>query len=159
AVLKDGNHEITIDQAGNVVGLPPLSSESRQAVKDALTSESLTRPNVLEEVASADVSTRAPNEKEERIKIVSPAGAVIVQDRPILRWISSKTANAYRLEIADETFRQVAKSDELPMTAESWSPTISLKRGQIYTWTIRAVTKGGDLSPLSSQGKFKILGE
>ena len=36
---------------------------------------------------------------------------------------------------------------------------MALKRGQVYTWTIRAVNKEGNLSEAASQGKFKILRE
>jgi hypothetical protein len=34
-----------------------------------------------------------------------------------------------------------------------------LKRGGIYTWTIRAVNRGGELSAVTSQAKFRILGD
>lgn len=157
-VLKDGAQDISIDQAGNVTGLPPLPVDSQQAVKEALTGEPLNRPTVLDEVASADVSVRAPTGNEKRITILSPASAVILQDRPTLRWTPSTTAEAYRIEIADESFRRVAQSEDLPSTNERWTPP-ALKRGQVYTWTIRALNKGGELSALTSQRKFKVLSE
>jgi predicted Zn-dependent protease len=34
-----------------------------------------------------------------------------------------------------------------------------LKRGGIYTWTIRAVNKEGDASSVVSQGKFRVLSQ
>src|SRR5437660_267024 len=157
--LKDGSNEISIDQAGNVVGLPLLPAESRQAVKNALTGEALLRPNVLDDVAVADASTRGGTGNEERIRIVSPTRTVVWQDKPILRWKSSKSAEGYRIEIADSNFRQVAKSDDLPASSQAWTSAVALKRGQVYTWTIRAVNKEGNLSEVASQGKFKILPE
>jgi hypothetical protein len=36
---------------------------------------------------------------------------------------------------------------------------VQLKRGQVYTWTIRALNKGGELSSVTSQSKFKVLSE
>jgi hypothetical protein len=155
--LKDGPNEISLDQAGNVHGLSALPADSRQAIKEALKGESLNRPEVLDEVAVADVSTRGGN--EERIRIVSPSAIVIAQDKPSLRWIDSKGAEGYRIEIADSNFRQVAKSDDLPQATHAWAPSKPLKRGQVYTWTIRAVNKEGELSAVASQGKFKIMAE
>ena len=154
--LKDGPAEIAINEDGNVIGVSSLPAETRQAVKEALTEERLNRPSVLDDVMSAEVSVRGP-ESEERINISSPAKTVINNNKPTLRWIPSKTAEAYRVEISDETFHQVAKSGDLPATTQSWTPYTSLKRGGIYTWTIRAVNKGGEPSAVTSQAKFKIL--
>lgn len=157
--LKDGPNEIRLDRAGTVTGLPSLPPESRQAVKEALSGEPLARPDVLDEVTTTQVSERAPTGNEERIKIAHPVNTVILENLPTLRWSQSKTAESYRVEIADETFRQVAKSDDLPATAGNWKPPIRLKRGAIYTWTIRAVNKAGQPSALTSQAKFRVLGE
>lgn len=156
--LKDGPNEIALDQGGNVVGLSSLPAETREAVKEALTEERLNRPSVLDDVTSAEVSARGPG-SEERIGILSPANTVINNNKPTLRWTPSKTAEAYRVEIADETFHQIAKSGDLPATTRSWTPSIPLKRGGIYTWTIRAVNKGGEPSAVTSQAKFRILGD
>jgi hypothetical protein len=157
--LKDGPNEIALDQGGNVVGLPSLPPETRQAVKHALMGESLNRPDVLDEIASAQVSVRAPTGDEERIRLAYPTNSVIPENQPTLHWIPSKTAGAYRVEIADETFHQVARSGDLPAITQSWAPSTPLKRGGIYTWTIRALNKGGEPSAVTSQAKFKILGE
>jgi hypothetical protein len=155
--LKDGSNQITIDEAGNIAGLPALPTESRQAVKDALTGGKLTRPNVLDELTTTDVSTRAATADDDRITIAYPIRRVIQSDRPTLRWKASKTAQAYRVEIADESFRRVAQSEYLSSASQSWTPSAPLNRGQVYIWSIRAVNKGGELSPLTSQGKFKVL--
>jgi len=156
APLKDGPNEISIDQAGNVAGMPSLPTDSQRAVKSALSGESLVRPSVLDEVATAEVSTRGGN--EDRIRIVSPLATVVAQEKPTLHWIPLKTAEGYRIEIADENFRQVAKSDNLPSFDQTWIST-ALKRGQVYTWTIRAINKDGQLSDVASQGKFKVLSD
>lgn len=159
AVLKDGPNEITLDQSRAVAGLPSLPSESRQAVKEALSGEAINRPGVLDEVTSAQVSERSATGGEEGIRIAYPTNSVILVNRPTLRWSPSKTAESYRVEIADEAFHQIAKSEDLPSSSSAWTPAAELKRGAIYTWTIRAVNKGGEPSALTSQAKFKILGE
>lgn len=159
AVLKDGQSEITVDQFGNVAGLPSLPSESHQAVKEALSGEAIARPAVLDEVTSTQVSERAPSGNEERIRIAYPTNSVILGNRPTLRWTPSKAAASYRIEIADEAFHQIAKSEDLPASRSDWTPATQLKRGAIYTWSIRAVNREGEPSALTSQGKFKVLGE
>jgi hypothetical protein len=157
--IKDGPNEIILDRTGTVTGLQSLPTEFRQSVKEALSGEPLARPDVLDEVTPTQVSERAPTGNEERIKIAHPINTVILNNQPTLRWSPSKTAESYRVEIADETFHQVAKSDDLPATAGNWKPPTQLKRGAIYIWTIRAVNKGGQPSALTSQAKFKVLGE
>lgn len=157
--LKDGPHQITIDNTGNVGGLPSLPGESKKAVEEALAGENLSRPSVLDELVTADVSTRGPNGNEERIKIAYPINRVIQTDRPTLRWAGLKTAEGYRIEVADESFRPVAQSENLPAASQSWASSAPLKRGQVYTWTIRALNKEGELSSVISQGKFKVLGD
>lgn len=159
AVLKDGPNEITLDRSGNVSGLPSMPSGSRDAVKEALSGESIARPGVLDEIATTAVSERGTTGNEERIRIAGPTNRVIVENQPTLRWNLSKTAEAYRVEIADATFHQIAKSEDLPATSQNWKSPTQLKRGAVYTWTIRAVDKTGQSSPISSQAKFKVLGE
>lgn len=158
AALKDGANEIALDSGGNIVGFPSLPPTSRQAVKEALTGEPLARPDVLDEVASAQVSVRSSTGDEAPISITYPLSRVISESKPTLRWKPSKTAEGYRVEIADEKFHQVAKNDDLPSSSQSWKPLTALKRGGIYTWTIRAINKEGP-SSLTSQAKFKVLSE
>jgi len=113
----------------------------------------------LDDLATAQVAVRGPNGVEEPMKIVYPTNAVIAEAQPTLRWAASKTAAAYRIEITDEGFHQVAKSQDLPASTLTWTPTSPLKRGMVYTWTIRAVNQNGELSSVTSQGKFKVLAE
>jgi hypothetical protein len=157
--VKDGANEIALDKAGNVTGVESLPAESRMAVKSALEGEKLDRPDVLDDLATAQVAVRGPNGVEEPMKIVYPRNAVIAEAQPKLRWAASRTAAAYRIEIADEGFHQVAKSQDLPASTLTWTPTSPLKRGMVYTWTIRAVNQNGALSSVTSQGKFKVLAE
>ena len=159
ASLKDGPNQIGLDQSGNVSGVESLPAESRVAVKNALEGEKLNRPDVLDEVAMAQVSVRGPNQDEEPIKIVYPTNAVIAETQPRLRWTAAKSAAAYRVEIEDEGFHQIAKSQDLSVGTLAWTTTSALKRGTVYTWTIRAVNQNGELSSVASQGKFKVLAE
>src|SRR6266498_301967 len=158
-VLQDGPNRITLDKSGRLVGLESLPHESQQEVKKVLTAESIKRPNVLDELTSADVSLRAPSENEEPVKIVYPTNTIIADDKPVFEWTPAKTADGYRVEVGDSGFHQVAKSEILPPTSRTWTPSAPLKRGMVYTWVLYTV-KNGDESgsvPSPPQAKFKIL--
>ncbi len=153
-VLNDGPNRVTLDKSGKLVGLEALPRESQQAVKVALLAQTVQKPDVLNELARAEVSPRAPGGDEDSVRVVYPANTVIAEDKPILEWAPSKTAEAYRVEVGDSGFRQVAKSGDLPATSRAWTPAVPLKRGMVYTWVVREVKKGV-LS--TSQGKFKVI--
>ena len=82
--LKDGANEIALDNAGNLTGVESLPAESRIAVKSALEGEKLNRPDVLDDLATAQVAVRGPNGDEEPMKIVYPGNAVIAEAQPTL---------------------------------------------------------------------------
>ncbi len=155
--LNDGKNQVALDMNGNLIGLESAPRESQQAVKEALSGQTIKRPDVLDEVTRTEGSLRAPNGNEERIVVIYPANTVVAQNRPILRWVPSKTAQAYRVEIGDAGFHQVAKSEDLPAATLTWTPTAPLKRGIVYTWTIRAINTQGETTSMTSRGKFKIL--
>jgi len=158
-VLKDGPSKVTFDRSGKLVGLESLPQESQQAVKEALKAEAIKKPEVLDELNSAEVSVRAPSGNVQPVRIIYPANIVIAEDKPLLEWVPSKTAQAYRVEIGDAGFRQVAKSENLPATTRAWTPPAPLKRGIVYTWVVREINEGteGGSSSSASQGKFKVL--
>lgn len=156
-LLKDGPNQIGVAPRGSVTGLETLPSESREAARQVLMGEEVSRPDILHELTTADASVRGPTNGGDRIRIIYPASVVISTDNPTLRWAPSKAAISYRVEILDEGFHQVAKSEDLPSTRQTWTPSAPLTRGGVYTWTIRAVNKEGDASPVTSQSKFKIL--
>jgi predicted anti-sigma-YlaC factor YlaD len=155
--LNDGPNRIVLDRSGRLIGLESLPSESQLAVKEILTAESFKKPAILDQLDVPEVSVRAPSENDEKVRLVYPANRVIEEDRPRFEWVPSTRATAYRVEIGDANFHQVAKSEDLPPTTSAWTPPTSLKRGVVYTWVIRAIDVEGKSS--TSQAKFKLLSD
>jgi len=154
--LNDGSNRITLDESGNVLGLASLPRETLEAVREVLTTQTIKRPDILDEWSGAEVSLRAPTGNEEPAKLVYPNNIVITEDQPSFEWALAKGARAYRVEIGDPGFRQVAKSENLPAASHSWRPPAPLERGVIYTWVVRALYEGSG-SAAVSQARFKVL--
>jgi len=154
-VLNDGPNKITLEKFGKLTGLESLPRENRQAVAETLIAQTIKRPEVLDQLSVPEVSLRAPSGDKEQIRIVYPSNTVIAEDRPRFEWVPSRAATAYRVEIGDANFRQVAKSEDLPAAIRSWMPPTPLKRGGVYTWVVRPI--GGTEVGSTSQGKFKVL--
>jgi hypothetical protein len=153
--LNDGPHKIVLERSGKLSGVEALPVGTRRAVKEVLLANNITEPKVLIELSVPSVSQRAPEGDLEAAISIYPVQRVIADQTPTLQWSPAKGATTYRIEIGDANFRQVAKSEDLPRTVHSWKPSTPLRRGGIYTWTVRAIDGDGD--SLTSQAKFKIL--
>jgi hypothetical protein len=156
ATIRDGPHQITLDRNGKAEGLENLPVESRSDVSRALRGELGKAPDVLDELTTANVSARSANTGEQPIRLVYPARTVIEESKPTLRWIQSQSATSYQVAIVDENFRQIAKSD-VPAPDSTLRVSTALERGRVYTWSLRAVNEQGQVSDVTSQGKFKVL--
>jgi len=85
---------------------------------------------------------------------------VIVPDRPALKWEKASGASSYRVYINDSAGNEVARSEELPSECTEWMPSLSLKRAEIYTWTVVALVDGKEIvspGPSSPELKFQVL--
>lgn len=155
--LADGPHRIVLDNSGNLRGLELMPGETQQAVRETLIAQTIRRPDVLDQLNSAQVSLRAPSGNEDTATIVYPAKTVITEDQPVFTWVPSKTASGYRVEIGDSQFRSVAKSDVLPSNSRSWRPPTPLKRGGIYTFALRVFKEGDESGSIAPPKSFKVL--
>jgi hypothetical protein len=62
------------------------------------------------------------------------------------------------VEVYDEQFQRVLASPEL--TTVSWTATQSLPRGRVYSWQVKAVKDGQELTvprPPAPQAKFRVI--
>jgi len=159
AVLNDGLGTVTVDKAGNVSGLDEISENSRREIGDALLAENIKASGVETELAGAPINLRGPGHGP-TFKLLSPARAVIVSDRPSFEWEKLAGATSYRVVIGDWKSHEIARSEELPANHTRWTPPTPLKRGEIYAWEVEATVDGKKtLSPGTSapQIKFRIL--
>jgi hypothetical protein len=98
------------------------------------------------------------NEPGREFSVLAPAGIVLMSDRPSFRWSRLEGATSYLVEVYDEQFRKVMTSPEI--TTVSWNATQSLPRGQVYSWQVKAVKDGQEVTvprPPAPQAKFRVI--
>lgn len=157
--LNDGGKIIGLGQQGNAVGLDDLPASVQRDVSAALRSQAISKPPALEQVAAARINLRdGSREDGEPIRLTSPVGMVVSDDRPVLHWAALPGATSYRAAVLDANFNRVAQSPEI--SATEWRVDAPLARGAVYSWQVTA-TKGGEQirSPRPPAGpvKFKVL--
>jgi hypothetical protein len=90
--------------------------------------------------------------------VLEPAGIVLLSDRPTFRWTRFEGASDYLVEIYDEQFKLVMSSP--PITNLSWTAAQALPRGHVYSWQVKAVKDGQEITvprPPAPQAKFRVL--
>jgi len=157
AQLNDGAGVLSVDQQGKLSGAENLPPSYQELLKKALTSQRIERSSQLQGLTRPPSSLMGANEKGE-FSVLAPAGVVLMSDRPAFRWSRLEGATGYLVEVYDEQFKRVMASPEL--TTLSWSATQSLSRGQIYSWQVKAVKDGQEVTvprPPAPQAKFRVV--
>jgi len=158
--LMDGKSRIEMDEGGNVYGAGAYPEGYRDRIQTVISSGSLTTPPWLRDLGHPGGTVRGEDKESGRFEVLSPVGVVVELDRPKFRWNSVKGASQYQVKIYDNRFRIVTSSPALH--SSTWTPSAHLKRGQVYSWQVDALTEGGKITaPLSPapEAKFKILDE
>jgi hypothetical protein len=78
--------------------------------------------------------------------------------RPTFRWSRLEGTSAYVVEVYDDKFNLVVASPQL--TNNSWSVPRSVARGKVYSWQVKAIKEGQEITsprPPAPQAKFRIL--
>jgi len=159
AALNDELGKVTVDKAGNVSGLDEVPQNTRQEIGEALLAENIKAPATQTELGGGPLVLRGPTNGA-TFKLLLPARAVIISDRPSFQWERFAGATSYRVAVGDLKGHEIARSEELPADRTRWAPPTSLKRGEIYVWEVEATLDGKKIvSPGASgpQMKFKIL--
>jgi len=157
--LKDGHGTVALDQTGVVTGLDAVSTSTRDQIAKALVSEKIDRPEILRELTGPDSTLRGSNSGQ-AFRLISPARTVFVSDRPAFKWDRVSGASSYRVYVTDPTGHITARSEELPSERREWVVAQSLKRGEIYAWSVVAIVDGKEMvspGPSSPEMKFQIL--
>jgi len=158
ASLKDNNREVRLDQEGKLTGLEGFEESSQKMVKSVLAGERLTKPNVLDELSSPPIKLLGEAPVEHSFEIISPAGKVITEEQPTLRWRPLVGAKSYVVSLFDNNFNRVALSPALSGT--NWSVNVPLPRGQSYSWEVVATKDGKEITaPVAPapRAQFKLL--
>lgn len=146
------------DEGGSGVGVEQLSPSSRQAIKLALTRQSLERPQVLAELHGARGTLLSDSGDGLPFHLLSPLGKVLQSSAPTFRWRPLDGASSYAVTVTDDQLNEVATSG--PLTRTEWTSPMPLKRGGIYSWQVTAFKDGKEVtSPVmpAPQARFKVL--
>ena len=156
--LEDGGRRVTLDEQGNLRGLPPLPPEYERAVLAALTTRRLQLPPILATLAGVSPTRRGAGGEAAAFKLLGPAATVILTDRPTFRWEPLAAATSYTVTVVDSDFNEVATSR--PLSATEWTVPRAMKRGEVYSWQVRAHRGGEEIvvpPPTAPEARFKIL--
>lgn len=157
AALDDGGRRVALDGAGALKGLESLPREQREQVRRALATRKLASP-ALAEVRSEARTLMGAGVAAESFGVSGPAGVVVRDDRPVLRWRPLEGADGYTVRVFDEDFREVAASPSI--STVEWRPERPLARGRVYTWQVKAARGGAELlAPAANEpsARFKVL--
>jgi hypothetical protein len=148
---------LSLDQQGKLSGAENLPPAYQELLRKTLTSQRIERSSQLQGLTRPPSALMGSNEKQE-FSVLGPAGLVLMSDKPAFRWTRLEGASAYVVEVYDSQFRRVMTSPEL--TTFSWSATQSLPRGQVYSWQVKAVKDGQEVTvprPPAPQAKFRVV--
>jgi hypothetical protein len=157
--LNDRAGMVTVDNGGNVSGLDDVPAPTRDDIAKALLSERIARPAVLKDLAGKENVLRG-SENAQPFKLIFPSRAVIVSDRPALKWERVSGASSYRVYVNDSAGKEMARSEELPSERTEWLLPKPLKRGEVYAWTVVAAVDGKEIAspgPSAPKMKFQVL--
>jgi hypothetical protein len=164
ASLDDNGRRILLDSSGKFTGIKGLSSDLQQSIENALREEAIRRPSGLAALSAPNGvpdKLRGTGDKA-RFKLLSPAGIVLAEDRPVFRWETMNGATDYQVFIGDLKQQDAIASEKLPANATQWVPETGLKRGRTYFWAVTATVDGELVTaprPTEPEIKFKVLEE
>jgi anti-sigma factor RsiW len=156
--LVDDNSEVTLDRQGNLKGLEGMAQPIKEAVRQALSTSGIKKPEVLNELSAPRITLLGQSSASLPFALLAPGGVVSLTDRPAFSWQPLSGATNYTVSVFDSNFNRVLRSE--PLAATNWSAPASLKRGRIYFWEVTAVKDGHEItSPVAPapRAQFKIV--
>jgi hypothetical protein len=156
--LRDGGAEITLDKKGTLGGVAGLDPAVINAVRQALASAGLPKPQVLSELSGPPIKFMGQTGPAPPFVLISPVDTVVGDDQPTLRWEALSGATSYTVAVFDPQFKLVTKTT-IPAGTE-WRVPIPLRRGAIYFWQVTA--RKGELQVTipaapAPRAEFKVL--
>ena len=158
AQLNDGNAVMSLDQAGTLFGADTLPARYQELVKQALNGQRIERSSQLQGLTRPPSTLMGSDDRGREFTVIEPAGTVLLNDRPRFRWSNLEGATSYVVEVYDEQFKLVTSSPQL--TERSWTSAQSLPRGVVYSWQVKAIKDGEEITsprPPAPQAKFRVL--
>lgn len=158
--LNDNGAKLKLDPSGSIVGLNNLPPGIQRPIKEALLAAEISKPEALVELTGVQGPVRGTAGSKASFRLLSPGGAVLSNDRPVFKWEPLEGATGYRVLVADAANQEVAASGPLPSTTTLWTPSVSLRRGGVYTWVVIATVNGTEVTAPTATApemRFKLL--
>ena len=157
AQLNDGDGVLSLDREGKLSGADALPPAYQSLVKKALTSQRIERSSQRQGLTRPATSLMGEDNKPQ-FSVIEPVGIVLMSERPAFRWSAMEGATGYVVEVYDDQFKLAASSPQL--TGRSWTTPLSLPRGKVYSWQVKAIKDGEEVTsprPPAPQAKFRVL--
>jgi len=155
--LNEGGSLLTINSQGELVGAEAWPQEYQRMAREALMNQRVEKSSQLAGLNRRGSSLMGGDDKGQTFGVIEPAGKIIFIDRPVFRWSTLTGATGYIVEVYDGNFNSVATSPVV--TGNSWTAP-SLKRGQLYSWQVKATKDGQEFlapRPPAAQAQFRVL--
>jgi hypothetical protein len=158
AQLNDGAGVVSLDQDGKLSGADTLPPAYQDRVKKALTSQRIERSSQLQGLTRPSSTLMGSDNQGREFAVIEPVGHVVLTSSPTFRWSAMEGASGYVVEVYDDQFKLAASSQQL--TGRSWTTPQSLARGTVYSWQVKAIKDGQEVTsprPPAPQAKFRVL--
>lgn len=158
AQLKDGGSLLTLDQEGKLSGADGLPPAYQSMVKKALNNGRVEKSSQLNGLTRPPSSLMSSDKQRGEFSVIEPVGNVLMTNQPTFRWSPMEAPTSYVVEVYDDKFKLVATS--LQITNHSWVAPQSLSRGMVYSWQVKAIKPGQEITsprPPAPQAKFRVL--
>jgi hypothetical protein len=156
--LMDGGVRVTIDGAGRLAGLGPLTPAAQRAVREALEKGVVETPANLRQLIGQSETLLGSSDQRIAFSLSSPVGTIVRAERPRLSWQPLEGAASYTVAVYDADFNRVAQSP--PLSSTEWVLPQPLRRGGSYRWQVTALKDGKEIvAPVAPapEARFGIL--
>jgi len=102
-------------------------------------------------IAAVVFQQRAAAKRAMPLKLVSPVGADVADERPVFRWESAAGAISFHVNVYDSQKNVALASPSV--TGTEWTASGPLKPGEKYKWT---VTAHYDFKDITVPGSFRV---
>ncbi len=137
---------------------PEIPAAERQILQAAITTGTLERAPVLDNLIARRGTLLSPTAPRPAITLLAPVGTTVLSDRPVLRWTMSPDATSYVVAVFDEKFQKLAESPALTVT--DWRPSDPLPRGKVLNWQVTMRTASGTVhapTPPEPEARFQVV--
>jgi len=158
ARLRDGTMNLALNSKGQLSGTGDLAENDRNALRTAMLTGRLDSGLAAGLAAPVRETMLGKPDAAPPFKVLSPAGSVLLTDRPTFSWEALAGALGYRVAVYGAGYRKVAESPLLHQT--TWQSAVALPRGAAYTWTVTSQGPQGMVrvpSPPQPEAAFTIM--